>query len=286
MNYFTEEQIRNDLHFIKFPMILWESDKFKNLSVQAKVLYAFMKDRLELSLDNSWLDENGNAYIYFTIDAIMDIFQCSEKTALKHKKELLSAELIEEVRQGINKPNRIFVKNIDPNLQVKNCKNYSSGTVKNTGQELENLQGNQTNINQTNINQNNNNGTGKSGNIPYSEIISYLNEKTGKNYKSSSSAHQKEIRARWNEGYTVKHFKMVIENMVSNWTGTDFEQYLRPSTLFGNKFDTYLNMTPKKPNSSIPEWSNANFKDDTTEEDMVELERIQQEILANLEKRS
>lgn len=82
--------------------------------------------------------------------------------------------------------------------------------------------------------------------IPFAEIISYLNEKTGRKFKNVES-NKKFIRARWNEGYVLEDFKTVIENKVASWSGAVFqngangEKYLQPSTLFGTKFDNYLN---------------------------------------------
>lgn len=73
------------------------------------------------------------------------------------------------------------------------------------------------------------------------EIIEYLNLKTEKNFKSTTKATTRLIKARLNEGFTVEDFKTVIDNMKSRWTGTKFQQYLVPTTLFGNKFETYLN---------------------------------------------
>ena len=90
-------------------------------------------------------------------------------------------------------------------------------------------------------------------NIPYKEIIGYLNEKAGKNYNFKTESYRKAIRTHFNNGYTVNDFKTVIDNMVTNWTGTIFkksgkpgETYLKPLTLFGPKFDEYLNDTPKQ----------------------------------------
>ncbi|WP_275781904.1 conserved phage C-terminal domain-containing protein [Latilactobacillus curvatus] len=78
--------------------------------------------------------------------------------------------------------------------------------------------------------------------VPYGEIISYLNEVTGKNFKNVET-HKKLIRARWNEKATLSDFKRVIDNKSSEWLGTDMAKYLQPSTLFGSKFDQYLNQT-------------------------------------------
>ena len=78
--------------------------------------------------------------------------------------------------------------------------------------------------------------------IPFSEIIDYLNEKAGTRYRPTAKKARELIRARWAEHYTLDDFKRVIDNMVARWKGTEWEQYLQPSTLFAQShFDEYLN---------------------------------------------
>ena len=85
--------------------------------------------------------------------------------------------------------------------------------------------------------------------IPYEEILDYLNLKAKRGFVTKgkrSENNRKFIRLRWNEGNTLNHFKQVVDNMVSIWLGDKkMEQYLQPSTLFGTKFDEYLNKKPK-----------------------------------------
>jgi uncharacterized phage protein (TIGR02220 family) len=76
---------------------------------------------------------------------------------------------------------------------------------------------------------------------PYKEIIDYLNDKAGKAYRWQGKATQGHINARFAEGYTLKDFQKVIDNKAAEWKGGKMEQYLRPETLFGNKFEGYLN---------------------------------------------
>ena len=78
-------------------------------------------------------------------------------------------------------------------------------------------------------------------NIIYSRIIEYLNSKTGKSYKSTTRKTQSLIKARIDEGFNEEEFFKVIDNKVAEWKGTEYEKYLRPETLFGNKFEGYLN---------------------------------------------
>lgn len=75
----------------------------------------------------------------------------------------------------------------------------------------------------------------------YKSIINHLNEKSGMNYRASSAATQKHINARLAEGYTLENFFSVIDKKCAEWKGTDMEKYLRPETLFGSKFENYLN---------------------------------------------
>lgn len=77
--------------------------------------------------------------------------------------------------------------------------------------------------------------------IPYEEIISHLNQKAGSAYRATTKATQTHIRARWNEGYRLEDFQAVIDDRVSRWRHKpDMAGYLRPETLFGPKFEGYL----------------------------------------------
>jgi len=78
------------------------------------------------------------------------------------------------------------------------------------------------------------------------EIIAYLNEKTGGKFSTSTQSTRSQIQARLKDGFTVEDCKRVIDDRVKEWTGTKWEQYLRPSTLFApSKFEGYLNAAPK-----------------------------------------
>jgi uncharacterized phage protein (TIGR02220 family) len=77
--------------------------------------------------------------------------------------------------------------------------------------------------------------------IPYTDIINYLNEKTNSRYKPTTSKNRELIKSRWNEGFDLDDFKTAIDKKCKEWKGTEFEQYLRPQTLFGTKFESYLN---------------------------------------------
>lgn len=81
---------------------------------------------------------------------------------------------------------------------------------------------------------------------PYQQIINYLNDKAGKNFKHTTEANKRLINGRYNDGHTLEDFMKVIDNKVSQWKGTDNEMYLRPKTLFSpSNFEGYLNEVPK-----------------------------------------
>nr|DAG70700.1 MAG TPA: replisome organizer protein [Caudoviricetes sp.] len=84
--------------------------------------------------------------------------------------------------------------------------------------------------------------SGKPDHVPYQVILDYLNQKAGTSYRASSKATQRLISARTNEGFTVDDFKRVIDIKVASWKDDlKMSKYLRPATLFGTKFESYLN---------------------------------------------
>ena len=156
-------EVKNNA-FYQFPQWLLDED-YKDLSLRAKVMYMLIFDRRTLSIQNKWHDKNGDVFIYFTNQQFMDLLNCNEKTVIKAKKDLQDFGLLKEVQQGVNKPNRLYisgtVKNTGQELEklqsgtVKNTgqelEKLQSGTVKNTGQELEKLQSIKTDNIKTNI---------------------------------------------------------------------------------------------------------------------------------------
>lgn len=96
--------------------------------------------------------------------------------------------------------------------------------------------------------------------IPYREIIDYLNEKAKTQYRYKSQKTKDKIKARYNDGFTIDDFKKVIDTKCAEWLNNpDMCKYLRPETLFGNKFEGYLNQ-PKyvcdADNKQLPDWFN------------------------------
>lgn len=147
-------------------------------------------------------------------------------------------------------------------LNIKKTNKFSVVTILNWVEYQET--GHQMNIKRTtdehqmNTNNNVKNVKNDKEYIPYTEIVEFLNEKAGKNFKSTTRKTRELIRARWNEGYRLEDFKKVIEICCEKWKGKTFsngrlgDDYLQPSTLFNNKFDERLNWSIRQDSKVTP----------------------------------
>ena len=236
-----KSEVTGFLSFFKFPKPFIYDEKYKALSNNAKMLYMLLFDRLELSLKNGWHDKEGNVFQYYTNEQLMIDLNCnSNKTIIKIKKELKDAGLMTEVRQGMNLPNRIYLDALNGSVEstFQEVQKVHNGSVENTLSEVQKVHTIKTENTKT---ENNNNKLSIC-----TEVISYLNLKAKKNFKVNTTSHQKFIKARLKEGYVLEDFKKVVDIMVAKWKGTEYEQYLQPQTLFGNKMDNYLNQPMPK----------------------------------------
>ena len=147
--------------FYQLPKYLFEDTYFKKMSAEAKIMYALLKDRFELSIQNEWVDKNNNIYFIFSNKHLCEYLGYAEQKIIKLKKELISFNLLTQERVGLNKPNRLYLlkPNYDikashtkelPNSQFQNNEFGSSRTVNFSGQELPNSQSNDTDYNDTN----------------------------------------------------------------------------------------------------------------------------------------
>ena len=100
--------------FFRIPRLLIRDRRFAGLSSNAKLLYGLMLDRMSLSMKNGWIDENNRTYIYYSMDTVMEDLCCAKSTCVRIMAELDDKKgigLIEQVRQGQGRPDRIYVKN-------------------------------------------------------------------------------------------------------------------------------------------------------------------------------
>ena len=137
------------------------------------------------------------------------------------KKTVIKVLKYSDYQRSENKEN-------DTKTHQKHIKNTSKAYQKHTNKNVKNLK--------------NDKECKEVSNIPYSEIVDYLNSVLDTNYRSSSAKTKSLIKARWNEGFGLDDFKTVIDKKVAEWLGNKkCEKWLRPYTLFSNKFENYLN---------------------------------------------
>ena len=152
------------LRFYQLPKFLFEDEYFSKMATDAKVMYALLKDRFELSRVNNWVDSENNIYLLYTNKQLCSILNYAEPKIIKLKKELEKYNLIINERQGLNKPNKIYL--LEPmydkeltNSKFQNKENVSSGTNESLVQELTNSKPNDTDLNNTDYIETENNDT-------------------------------------------------------------------------------------------------------------------------------
>ena len=135
--YFYGEQA-DSYSFYRIPRQLITGEKYKGLSVEAKLLYGMMLDRMGLSLRNGWLDKTGRVYIYYTVEEIQGDLGCGHVKAGRLLAELDTVKgigLIERVRQGQGKPTKIYVKKFSPDPPPQGEKSGLPRQPQNGGQD-------------------------------------------------------------------------------------------------------------------------------------------------------
>ena len=140
------------------PKIFFENEAYRSMSAEAKILYGFLLDRVSVSLKNGWKDDQNRIFIICTIEEIMEKIGCGNKKAIQLLSELEDKiGLIERKRQGLGKPNLIYVKNfirtVDNTGQrhFLKCQNDTSGSVRTTSLEMSESHGSNTNLSNTDM---------------------------------------------------------------------------------------------------------------------------------------
>lgn len=154
--------------FLCVPKELLFDNRYKQLTIEAILLYAYMLDRLKLSIENGWEDSDGKVFIYFSLESIMDLLKCSKGKAISTLKELDEKHgigLIEKKRSGYGKCSRIYVKEIfelfvsenektreknEEDLEVTNKKHEKSKNKMSRSSKIEPIEVKKINPNNTN----------------------------------------------------------------------------------------------------------------------------------------
>ena len=231
--------------FYQLPKYLFEDAYFKKMSAEAKIMYALLKERFELSLQNEWVDKNNNIYFIFSNKHLCEYLGYAEQKIIKLKKELIKFNLLTQERVGLNKPNRLYLlkPNYDikashtkelPNSQFQNNEFGSSRTVNLSGQELPNSQSNDTDYNDTNYIKTNNND------------MYDMNDKR-LTYPNNHSNHSNHYHSKFNDEalkfQLLEELPQSIQNYLNNFSVDEIKLIksvlLKAKTSFNNSIDTY-----------------------------------------------
>ncbi|MDG0823752.1 replication initiator protein A [Staphylococcus equorum] len=117
----SRKNIKNQANqnFYMLHKVLFINEKYKKLSDSAKVTYAILNDRVSLSIKNNWIDQNGDIYFIFTNENLQEVLDKSKNTITKIKKELQEVGLLEQVKTGFNRPNKLYLHEIETNINIE-----------------------------------------------------------------------------------------------------------------------------------------------------------------------
>jgi len=209
-NRFYTEKEEVTLRFYQVPKALFKNPRYKGLSLGPKLMYSILRDRLDLSIKNSWKYEKGYIYLIFSLKELIQLLKIDEKTVIKYKKELVKYALIVDKRVGQGNPNRIYV--LKPELGNSQNWNFSSSrTEKKTILEQEKIHPSDTYVNETNLN--NVNRTSREGDVENSkgEIKEYPGPKKYRSREKELLA--KEIAEELEDNHSLGAFRTVVDKI-------------------------------------------------------------------------
>ncbi|MDH9060495.1 conserved phage C-terminal domain-containing protein [Staphylococcus epidermidis] len=192
-----------------------------------------------------WSDRTSrkDGYFYKSYNEWYEELHLTEYQVRRATKKLKSFGFVDTALKKANGAPTLHYKVDTKEVSEWILKKLQNGNLRNSRMDSEETQESLTEITTKTTTEitNNNILSPSSTAYPYKDVIDYLNQQTGKNYKSTTKKNQTVIRARTDEGFSLDDFKRVIDNKVAEWKGTNMEKYLRPETLFGTKFEGYLN---------------------------------------------
>lgn len=198
-----------------------------------------------------WSDRSSrkDGYFYKSYNEWYEELHLTEYQVRRATKKLKSFGFVDTALKKANGAPTLHYKVDTKEVSEWILKKLKNGNLRNSRMDSEETQESLTEITtKTTTEITNNNilsGNPTVSRIPYKEIVDYLNEKTGKNFKHKTAKTRKFIEARWNQDFRLDDFKKVIDVKTDEWLNTDSDKYLRPETLFGTKFEGYLNQKTK-----------------------------------------
>ena len=278
-------EVKNNA-FYQFPQWLLKEEPYKNLGDKAKMMYMLLFDRRTLSIKNKWYDEDGRIFMIFTNEQFMEELNCSEPAVIKAKKELAKFGLLEEVRQGINKPNRLYINGTKETLgQELNF--FKSGTKETLGQELKKVKGINTNNINTNIS---NNIYTDNRPVDFGQFVKAEGLKVNDRHMTRLLEYigldgmdmelvKEAVRRTTDGGIDNPNYTFRI---LDSWKAkgiTTVEQANEEKEKFQiqKQRRTYSNQQPAK--SNVPEWVEADYKHEATVEEQAKLDELKKSLM-------
>ena len=208
--------------FYQLPKYLFEDTYFKKMSAEAKIMYALLKDRFELSIQNEWVDKNNNIYFIFSNKHLCEYLGYAEQKIIKLKKELISFNLLTQERVGLNKPNRLYL--LKPNYDIKATHS----------KELPNSQSNDTENNDTDYIKTENNDTNDLNDNKLTFPSNHTNHSNHNNLNFNNEALKFQL---------LEELPQSIQNYLSNFEVAEIKLIksvlLKAKTSFNNSIDAY-----------------------------------------------
>lgn len=231
------------LRFYQLPKFLFEDEYFSKMPTDAKVMYALLKDRFELSRLNNWVDSENNIYLLYTNKQLCSILNYAEPKIIKLKKELEKYNLIINERQGLNKPNKIYL--LEPtydkeliNSKFQNKEFISSRTNKSSVQKLINSKSNDTDFNNTEYIKTETNDTNDLYDIVNTNFISH--------HSNHTNHQQTEFNNNALKFQALEELPSQIKSYLSNFEIKDIRiiksVLLKGKKSFNNAHDTYYRL--------------------------------------------
>ena len=262
MSNFNIKEIQKE-KFYQLPKVFFTNPKYTNLSNDAKITWSILRDRLDLSIRNNWIDKNGDIFFIYTNEKRKSILNISSPNKLsKIKKELTQADLFNQIRVGLNKPNKLYIKkpevteadvyyisqqendieqrdNTDVSLSyVQKYDNDTSRNINNIRHEVSKEYTSDTDLNETEYIKTENNDTNDLNDT--SDIVS-------KNYHSNHTNHQQtEFNNNALKFQALEELPTQIKTYLSNFEIKDIRiiksVLLKGKKSFNNAHDTYYRL--------------------------------------------
>ena len=262
MSNFNIKEIQKE-KFYQLPKVFFTNPKYTKLSNDAKITWSILRDRLDLSIRNNWIDENGDIFFIYTNEKLKSILNISSPNKLsKIKKELTQADLFNQIRVGLNKPNKLYIKKPEvteadiyyisqqendvesrndtdvSKSYVQNYDNNTSGNINMIHQDVSKSYANDTELNDTEYIETENNDTND------------LNDTTNNISTNTHSNHTNRQQTEFNNDalkfQVLEELPQQIKDYLSNFEIREIRiiksVLLKGKKSFNNAYDTYYRL--------------------------------------------